>query len=360
MAIPIVKIRKIKRKNSFVYQLDYTILGIRKREVVGSNKNTAELIKSKIQTDIALGKYELLPTNGIISFNKLSDEYLQLKRNSLRESSVKRYDEYLKQFKYFFKKYFPSALKDISLIKSIHIAESIEHLITKGTQEGRLWSDSTANGYRAILASIFKHACKQDYLKKNPVSVISEKKIMKKSTVGYYTNKEIDKIFENSEKKWKAFYNFILNTGLRSGEIINLAWENVEIDSSEPMIYIREYEDWKPKTYEERMIPINDYALEILKKQKMNNSKYVFCRDDGNRYQKNHPYSVLKTKLKKINVLGDIHKFRHTFATIFISSKSGTIYDLKELMGHSSIETTQIYAHLSNDYLREALMKLER
>ena len=55
MSTPKVGLRKIRRKNKFVYQIDYTIDGKRKREAVGSNKSQALLYQAKIQTDIMNG-----------------------------------------------------------------------------------------------------------------------------------------------------------------------------------------------------------------------------------------------------------------------------------------------------------------
>ena len=59
MAIPRVNLRKIKRQNSFVYMIDFTINGQRIRETVGSNKNNALINQARIQSDLSLGKYEL-------------------------------------------------------------------------------------------------------------------------------------------------------------------------------------------------------------------------------------------------------------------------------------------------------------
>ena len=87
--------------------------------------------------------------------------------------------------------------------------------------------------------------------------------------------------------------------------------------------------------------------------------EYVFYGSDGGQIEKKKPLRELKKILKKLKIEGDVHKFRHTFATEYILSKSGTLYDLKELLGHKSIETTQIYAHLADEYLRETLMKMD-
>ncbi|MBK8947148.1 MAG: hypothetical protein IPM32_18050 [Ignavibacteriae bacterium] len=70
MSTPRVGLRKISRKNSKVYQIDYTINGVRKREIVGTNKNQAILYQAKIQNDIMNGILNIRQKERI-GFNKL-------------------------------------------------------------------------------------------------------------------------------------------------------------------------------------------------------------------------------------------------------------------------------------------------
>ncbi len=63
------------------------------------------------------------------------------------------------------------------------------------------------------------------------------------------------------------FYSFILKTGLRLGEMLNLRWENVVLDSKNSKIFIKSSNIWSTKT-KGRFIPLNNSALEIMNKQK--------------------------------------------------------------------------------------------
>ena len=151
---------------------------------------------------------------------------------------------------------------------------------------------------------------------------------------------------------------FIVHTGLRKGEWINLRWYNVILDGENPSIAIVSSGSWKTKTGESRVIPLNKTALEIIKKQKGRNKEYVFTSKNGSTIHPDKPYHSLKTALKNLGLHGDVHKLRHTFASNLVMKKR-PLYDVQRLLGHRDIQTTMIYAHLSPDYLKESVKKLE-
>lgn len=358
MGTPKVGLNKIKRKTGFVYQIDYKINGKRKREIVGSSKKEAELVRSKIQTDFLYDRFEIPSEKKATTLDQLIQEFLQIKSNRARESSLTRYREYFHQFKYFLTKYFPATINDVSSIKTSYILESINHLTTEGTDKGRIWTPATSNSYRTQLASLFKYAKSKKYVKENPVSDIPLKEIEDDIKIKYYKPEEVEVILKNSDEKWARFYKFILQTGLRLGEIINLLWENVDSELENPKIFIKSTKDWKTKTGKGRIIPLNKTALEIINKQLNNGSDYVFPDVDGDKFEKHKPLRELKKILSKLGMEGDLHQFRHTFGTVYVSSKAGTLFDLSKIMGHSNTKTTEIYVHLSDEYLRETLSKI--
>ncbi len=90
MKIPRVNLRKIPIKNGYVYIMDYTVNGVRKRTSIGSNKRIAESIVAQKQTELTLGKYSLLPEEKlIISFSALVDKFL-LYHNRNKPGTVNR------------------------------------------------------------------------------------------------------------------------------------------------------------------------------------------------------------------------------------------------------------------------------
>ena len=201
-----------------------------------------------------------------ISYQNLYEEFMGLKQN-LSSSCKKRYRAYNAAFLYFLRKYFRRALEDIKLIRTSYIKESIDHLCKYGTEEGKIWKPKTANGYKVFLASLFKYAMKKRYIEENPVTDIPNLKVERKIQYEYYSEEETDEILKELDSFWRNYFNFILNTGLRRGELENLRWENVY--ENERKIMITSNQEWTTKTSESnRVIRLNDTALQIINDQR--------------------------------------------------------------------------------------------
>ena len=111
------------------------------------------------------------------------------------------------------------------------------------------------------------------------------------------------------------------------------------------------------KTYKGRYVPMNTIIRDILGKRfKSKISTYVFTTPTGNPLPYDH---VTQRDFKKAQVRAGFdkrirfHDLRHTFASHFMMN-GGNIYTLQKLLGHSDIKTTMIYAHLDNQFLKEA------
>ncbi len=110
--------------------------------------------------------------------------------------------------------------------------------------------------------------------------------------------------------------------------------------------------------YNNRVIPLNNIALDIIQKQKGKHPEYVFISKSGKKIHQDKPHSNLKRALNKIGLKGDVHKLRHSFASKLVM-KGESLYTVSKLLGHSDLETTQIYAHLAPGYLKDAVNKLD-
>ena len=359
MAIPIVNLRQKKGKKGTSYFIDFTISGKRYRLSVGTNKKTALEICQKKQAQLALGHFDLAGDyNKVISLEELIKNFLSSKRNHIRPSSLKRYKNYLDKFIDYMKQYFPAPLLNIREIKTNYIDESFNYFLENEVTNKKMWEPKTVNGLRAILIQLFDYGIKQNYLSSNPAKNTKRFRENGKNIVEYFTDKELEMIWKELDEYWVDPLKFIVHTGLRKGEWINLKWDNVTLTGENPSIRIVSSGSWKTKTGESRVIPLNQIALKIIKKQKGKNPEYVFTQKNGSVIHPDRPYHKLKTALKNLGLKGDIHKLRHTFASKLVM-KGRPLYDVQKLLGHTDIQTTMIYAHLSPDYLKESVKKLE-
>jgi integrase len=141
---------------------------------------------------------------------------------------------------------------------------------------------------------------------------------------------------------------FALYSGKRRGEILNMKWPDVDIQNA--LLSLPQTKANKKQT-----LPVNKRCMDILMEaEKIRISDYVFSTRTGLFY---HGFSnVWKNIRHRAGLEGfRFHDLRHTYASYLASSGKVDIYTLKELLGHSTIEMTQRYAHLVNGALRRAV-----
>ena len=155
----------------------------------------------------------------------------------------------------------------------------------------------------------------------------------------------------------KFIIPFLLLTGARKGEAIHAEWTHINMATRTWIVPLS-------KNGRPRFITLSNGALTILEKvkaftrERMGECQYVFPNIvTGKPYiQIFHPWNVARRKAGLMDVR--IHDLRHSFASILVN-QGMTLYDVKELLGHSNIATTQRYAHLSKERLVEAASKAE-
>lgn len=360
MAAPSVNLRERKSKKKTTYFLDFAVNGKRFRKSVGTNKKVAQEILLQKQLELSRGYFNMptLPNTNNISLEDLIKAFLASKRNHLRPSSLKRYQNYLDKFNDYMKKFFPGPSQSVRDIRINYIEESFNYFLENEITNKKHWESKTVNGLRSILFQLFNYGIKQHFLNSNPAKETKSFPKKPKNKVEYYSDEELKNIWETLDEFWVEPLKFIVHTGLRKGEWINLKWTNVNLEGSSPYISIVSSGEWITKTGEARAVPLNKVALEIIKNQKGKNATYVFTSKSGAKIHPDKPYHSLKTALKKLGLTGDIHKLRHTFASK-LAMKGVPLFDIQRLLGHSDSKTTMIYAHLSPGHLQESVKKLE-
>lgn len=141
---------------------------------------------------------------------------------------------------------------------------------------------------------------------------------------------------------------FGLYSGKRKGEILSLAWDNVDLENG----YITLL-GTNTKSKEVQVLPLNNTCASILERaNEIRISDFVFPSNTGGFYHSfDTTWQLIK---KKAGVKIRFHDLRHTFASYLASSGKVDIYTLKTLLGHKTISMTQRYAHLIDGTLRKA------
>ena len=239
--------------------------------------------------------------------------------------------------------------KDISFIKILktYFNENLyadelklsdfENLKVK-LREERSSSNATVNKYLNCLSKMYNIAIEEKLLVENPLSRIKRFK-EPNYKIRYLTADEeirLYKAIDDYAPYIKPLVVCALQTGMRKGEIFNLKWTNIDFDYG----FIELLET---KSGKSRKIPISQKLMEVFKQQDRE-SEYVFENPETGA-----PYVDLKnsfhTVLKKAGIENfRFHDLRHTVATR-LAEKGIDLVVVKEILGHSKIETTMRYAH---------------
>ena len=208
-------------------------------------------------------------------------------------------------------------------------------------------SDKTANEELAMIKRFFRWLQNRDYLVKDPAASIERLK-QSPSVVRIFTPQEIQLIMKHATPTQRPFYQMLLFTGLRDGEMRNLEWDDVDFEQN--VLYVRIKQDWKPKTGRGRIVPLAYQAREVLMTL-TRQGPYVFSTRNGNRWAPpRQPWMDLLDRIDasegvKLKHQVSLHTFRHTFATLCLM-QGVDIKTVSEFLGHSSVKMTEKYLHI--------------
>ncbi len=218
-------------------------------------------------------------------------------------------------------------------------------------------SQYTAQKYLAHLRAAFNKALAQGYINENPFRKINNFKIPE-TLPKFFSEDEFQNLLKVVEDDdLKDLIIFAINTGLRQMELITLEWNQIDFISRTLILNNRSN---ITKSKKVRNVPLNTSAFNILEKRKtFAVSEKVFTYKGGIIIQDFISKKFKKLVVKaKINTDFNFHSLRHTFAS-WLVQKGVSIYEVSKLLGHADIKTTQIYAHLRSDDLRNAVEMLD-
>ena len=201
----------------------------------------------------------------------------------------------------------------------------------------------------SAINSFFDFAYKRDLVKEK--YKIKQAKIPK-NLPKYLTKEEILNSIShiNYENSWyelrdKALILFLYATGLRVSEAMNVKLSDIE-------------DGWVKVTMakgeKQRVVPIADVAMQAIKEylaKRPCSSEYLFVNKNCNKLSRISAFNITK---KYLNV--SPHVLRHSFATSLVLG-GADLRIVQELLGHASLNTTQIYTHIQKENLKDTVLK---
>jgi integrase len=220
-------------------------------------------------------------------------------------------------------------------------------------------ADKTLNEELAIIKRFFKWAVDREYIAKSPATSIGRYKYSEKD-VRIFERGELELIWKHATPYQLPYYQMLLFTGLRDGELRNLEWNDVDLANGQLNVRIKQ--DWKPKTGRGRMVPICGEAYELLINRERI-GRYIFTTSTGNRWAPpRQPWVDLLKRIadkEGVDLRGQvsIHTFRHTFATTCLMGGMD-IKTVSDILGHTSIKMTERYLHLIPEHKLAAMARI--
>lgn len=220
-------------------------------------------------------------------------------------------------------------------------------------------STNSINHNISVLKNFYKFIVINDNISTDPTEYIETPKL-RKSLPKILSIDEVKKLLDvdlidKYSYRNKAMIELMYATGLRVSELVNLKINDIDFDSCLVKTL--------GKGSKERIIPIGDYAILFLSKYlneyryqllKKDHNDYLFLNNRGTKISRQTFYKIIEDLAIKKNIKTKIspHTLRHSFATHLLD-RGADIVSIKEMLGHSSLSTTQIYTHLSNQKLKE-------
>ena len=217
----------------------------------------------------------------------------------------------------------------------------------------------TINRHIVSIKNYFKYLEKNSFITSNPCTDITGLKTPKKMPRVLSIN-DIDKLLDIEVKdvytsRNKAMLELMYSSGLRVSELLNLTLNNIDFNMNLVRIY--------GKGSKERIVPVSDIATKYLYEYinlyrntlvKNNITDLIFLNSRGNKLSRQGFFKILKEIAleKGINKEISPHVLRHSFATHLLNN-GADLRSIQTMLGHENIETTQIYTHVSNNYVKK-------
>ncbi len=238
-----------------------------------------------------------------------------------------------------------------------HVRKWIMHLLSDGM------TARSVNRKVASVRSYFRFLCHEEIRENNPCTIISNVKTPKRLPVFLHAEDVdlmLDKCnFDNTYEgvRDRTILQLLYMTGMRLSELVNLTDKQFDFDN--------EYVIVNGKRSKQRIIPFTKFLKSILNDYlELRNSEFgnvvaggrFFLTNKGNPIYPKLVYRVVHRHIEMVSTITkkSPHVMRHTFATVLLNN-GAELMAIKELLGHSSLTATQIYAHndfeqLNNEY----------
>jgi len=279
--------------------------------------------------------------------------YLQKNKNA----SASTLDSYLRDVSQFTESFTALRIKNIAVVEKTDIEKYIKILNEKGR------SDSTVTRNIASIRCYFGFLESIGKINNNPAKNVKLKKVIKKMPE-ILTSKEIDLLLSQPDKflpkgiRDAAMLELLYATGIRVSELIEINVSDINL-SGGVLICRSQSSSRIIPIYEEAIASIAKYVKNARNLMSTDNSgQALFVNMNGSRLTRQGFWKIIKKYSLEAGIKKDItpHTLRHSFA-LHLLENGAQLKDIQEMLGHTDIASTQIYAAMLNDRFKSVYNK---
>ena len=211
--------------------------------------------------------------------------------------------------------------------------------------------------------SFYNYLLMHDKIEQSPTELITTPK-RTRHLPEVLTIEEVEQIIDSipldttKGKRDRAMLELLYSCGLRVSELITLRLSDLFFGEG----YIRVM----GKGSKQRLVPIGNVARERImmymderRVKDGRNKDILFLNNRGDKLTRIMIFTIIRQSVERVGIKKSVspHTFRHSFATHLLAG-GASIRQVQEMLGHESIETTEIYTHLDTSRLRETVEKI--
>ncbi len=210
---------------------------------------------------------------------------------------------------------------------------------------------------------------KANILEINPAQNLETPKLEKRMPkyLSLEDSKKLLNVAENEDnrnyKRDYAITTLFLNCGMRLSELVGININDIDFSECKMTVIGKGNKERTIYLNKSCMVALNDYlssrpASNMVKHDSKNSDKALFLSEQKQRISNRTVQNIISKELKQAGLDTknlSVHKLRHTAATLMYQYGKVDIRALQELLGHQSISTTEIYTHVNNEQVRNAI-----
>jgi integrase/recombinase XerC len=281
-----------------------------------------------------------------------------LRNRAMSPHTIDNYERDLRQFREFLE----ARKVDLGAVDHLFIRDFLNHLYTK-----EKLSKSSVARKLACLKSFFKLLVREERLQKNPAELVSAPRLPKRLPVFLQQDEaatfvQLPQGDSLRDLRDRAILELLYASGLRVAELVGLNDQGLDLKVQTVIVL--------GKRNKQRMVPFGDFAAHAirdylaarsrlkLEKPDKDGGQPVFVSVNGRRLNSRDVQRLVERFRLNLSAARKVtpHTLRHSFATHLLE-RGADLRSIQELLGHSSLSTTQQYTHVSPEHLRQEYEK---